>query len=247
MELLAFGRLLWRRRLAVAVGVLLALAAAYKLGGAPPSRSAIAWTRVDLDTAKSQLVVSNPAAYGSLPGRAELMLHELTGDDVRRRLAGALRVPRDQVNVVDPTWAQPLVPASLPAGAAKAAAVSGAGYVLTPSMPDGTLPLISLQAGAPDAASAKRLLAAAVSVLAGWGNGGGPYVSPFATGGGVEQLEPFRVQMVDPVRTQVVVSGKGAVKGVLAAIVLLLGWIAAVAALPPLLRATFVRRVPRAA
>ena len=60
---------------------------------------------------------------------------------MQRRLAERLGVRPDEVAVVDPALAEPIVPASMPKRAAEAAAFTVAPYVLTLDLRNSALPI----------------------------------------------------------------------------------------------------------
>ena len=120
MEILRVVRLLWRRRVALALGLLSAAALTLVGGRTEPTSSGVASTRVVLDTPKSQLVDSAPAGATSLGWRASLLAHLVASDGAQRQVAVRLGVPVDQLAVVDPLLAVPAVPASLPKNVADA-------------------------------------------------------------------------------------------------------------------------------
>jgi hypothetical protein len=245
MELLPLLRLIWQRRLALAAGFVVAVALAVAIGMPAGGSSVLAWTTLNLDTPKSQLVNSAPSGADTLPWRASLLVHLMTTDETQRQLAQQLGVRPDQVNVVDPAYALPEVPASMPLRAAKAAGVTVAPYVLTVQLDNLYLPLISIQAAAPDGAGARRLAAAAVAVLESRSSvSEAPYSSKILTGGGTA-LKPqqFVVQQVAPIRAKPVPAKVMPVKPI-AAFVFVFGlWAAAALLLPGRWR----RRRPRVA
>jgi hypothetical protein len=231
MEVLPLVRRLWRRRLLLAAGavVALALALALALGTSSPKSSAMAWTAVALDTPTSALVVSAPNGADTLPWRASLLAHLMTTDAAQRQLAARLGVRPDLVTVIDASLAVPLIAASLPQEASKAAATS-APYVLTLKQPDTSLPVVSIQAAAPDRTGATRLAKGAVSVLESQASPGGSYTSPIPTGGilkaGAAKLQPFVVEDVADVRAKRVAKSYGPIKAAGPPAFLLLLWCA---------------------
>ena len=234
MELLPILRLIWRRRLLLGAGVIVSVALALGIGGPPPSASALAWTRVNLDTPRSQLVDSAPRGADTLPWRASLLVHLMATDATQRQLAQRLRVRPDEVVVVDTALELPIVPASIPAAAAEAAQVTGAPYVLTVALTDPMLPTISIEAAAPDGAGAKRLAAAGVAILESESSlSDARYSSKILTGGGVA-LKPqqFVVQQVAPIRAKPVTQRVISPKQIGPPLVLLALWTAAALLLP---------------
>jgi hypothetical protein len=234
MELLPILRLIWRRRLLLGAGLVVSLALALGIGGPPPSSSALAWTRVNLDTPMSQLVNSAPGGANTLPWRASLLVHLMATDATQRQLARRLRVRPDEVVVVDTAVELPIVPASIPVAASEAAQVTGAPYVLTVALTNPILPTISIEAAAPDGAGAKRLAAAGVAILESQSSlSDARYSSKILTGGGVA-LKPqqFVVQQVAPIRAKPVTQRVISPKQIGPPLVLLALWTAAALLLP---------------
>ena len=245
MELLPILRLIWRRRLLLGAGLVVAVVLALALGGPPPSANAVAWTRVNLDTPTSQLVESGPRGAETLPWRASLLVHLMATDATQRRLAERLHVRPDEVAVVDPELAQPSIPASIPTAASEAAAVTVAPYVLTVTLTNSLLPTISIEAAAPDGARARRLAAAAVDILEAQSSlSDAPYSSKILTGGGVAlKRQQFLVERVAPIRTKPVAERVVPIQQIGGPIVVLALWTAGALLLPGRLR----RRRPRVA
>jgi hypothetical protein len=249
LEILPVIRLVWRLRLHLAVGLVAAIAALVALGGTKPatSASALAWTRVALDTPRSQLVNSAPLGADTLTWRASLLTHLMTTDALQRALARQLGVPADQVAVVDPTLNVPAAPASMPTRAAEAASLTTAPNVVTVLVPNDVLPVISVEAAAADPAGAKRLAQAAVAVLRSQASAGGSFSSQIATGGKLLQLQPFLVEQVAPVRVKLVKATALPLKALGASLFLLVVWSAGVLLLPGAARRARGRRAALAA
>jgi hypothetical protein len=238
MELLFVLRALGRHKLLVLVGVLAAAGAgfmAYK--SKPPVTSTVAWTRVIVDAPKSTLVDAESEAADSLPWRSELIAANMTSEPMRAELAKRMGLPADQVDVINPTLVNAPIPASVPEAAARAAAITPAPYVLTPSVPNAAIPMISLEAAAPDVAGAKKLVAAAVEELQAHAVKPGRYTSLIYTGAGKDELEPFEVDQIAPVQSNVTVTSEAPMMGVAAAMFVLLGWCSVIVILPALLAA----------
>ena len=236
MELLPLLRLIWRRRLLLGIGLVVAVALAFAIGGPPAGSSAVAWTRLALDTPTSQLVKSAPAGADTLTWRASLLVHQMNTDDVQRQLAGQLGVPPDQLMVVDPALATPEIPASLPTAASDAAAMTVAPYTLTVFTPSLYLPLIAIEAAAPDRAGAERLAAAASDVLESKSSlSAARYESMIKTGGPPATLERYLVEQVAPIRTKPVSADVLPIKQIGAPLFLFALWAAGVLLLPLML------------
>lgn len=216
-------RTLWRRRVAVAGGMVAAIAIALVLGRGAPSRTGVAYTRLALDTPRSQLIHAAPAGADTLGWRASLLAHLVATDATERAIARRAGVPAGQIDVVDPTLAAPAVPSSLPKGVAEATAAVTAPYVLSVSEPDGSLPIIAVATAGPDRAAAAQLAGAAAAVLASEGSRrDGPLVQPFV------------IQSVGPVHARIVVTGGGRMRSLALAAFVLVLWCAGVALGPRL-------------
>jgi hypothetical protein len=164
VEVIAVFRLLWRRRLLVLLGAVLAAGAAYVLGASPTPPRGVASRQVLLDTSRSQLAADAPFGADTLAWRATLAAQMLATDDNRRSIAAAAGVPPKSLDVTDFGVVYPTIPASLPRAAVKDAFSSAKPFVLDLHAND-TVPIISITATAPDRASAVRLTEAAVTAL----------------------------------------------------------------------------------
>jgi hypothetical protein len=249
MEIVPVLRLMWRRRFPLAAGVLAAVAILVTLGGTKlvTSTSAVAWTRVALDTPKSQLVDASPSGAGTLAWRTSLLSHLMATEASTQDLAKRLGVKTDQVAVVDPTLAVPLIPTDMATAAAQAASSVVTPYVLTVSVPDALLPVISVEAAAPDQTRAKRLADAAVAVLESQASPGGHFASQIASNVNDFTLQQFVIGPVGPVRAKLLSSTALPVKAIGASLFVFLVWCAGVLLMPKLtrtLRAPVGRRCP---
>lgn len=234
MELVPIVRLLWRRRLALAAGLLVAAALAFVGGRTSAPSSGVASTRVSLDTPKSMLVDTTPAGGTTLAWRAALLAHLVAGDAERRAVAARLGVPVGQLAVVDPELAVPGVPSSIPKSVSEAL-VTPAPYVLSAALPNGGLPIISIEAYAPTRRAAVRLAGAAASFL----------VSR-STPSDRPGVQPFVVERAAPIHARTLAGDTRRVK-LVAIFVLVVGlWTAAVALGPAVLQRLRRRRRPQA-
>jgi hypothetical protein len=224
MELVRVVRLLWRRRIALAAG-LVGTATLAVVGGRPaPTSSGVAYTRVAIDTPRSVLVDTTPAGATTLAWRAALLSHLAAADAQRRAVAGRLGVPVDQLAVVDPELAIPGVPSSLPK-AVSDAIVPRAPYALSVSMPNGAVPIISIEAYAPDRNGAVRLARAAASFLESERSSSG--------GAGVQR---FVIDRAAPIHARTLVKAHGPLRVVAVFVFLFGAWMVGVAIGPLLLR-----------
>ncbi len=219
MELVAILRVLWRRRVAVGAGALLALVVGFGMAS-PTQRSGVAWTTVALDTTPSQLVAPSPAGADTLSWRSSLVTHVMAGDEVRARVAREVGVPAASLAILEPALHVPSVPAALPRRATEAAARLREPYVVTLTATEETA-TISMVAMAPERDAAKRLGDATVRALEAQG-------SP-AEGA---TIQPFDVVPAAPVAAREVVSKRGQLTGVGAAFAFVVAWCAAIAAVP---------------
>jgi hypothetical protein len=233
MELLPALRMLWRRRLLLAAGVVAAIAMAVAVGFAPPGSSAVARTHVTLDTPTSQLVESAPPGADTLPWRASLLTHLMQTDASQRAVAQRLGVNPSQVTIIDRAFAAPVSPTSMPLDAADAALVTSAPYVVTVGVVDTVLPVISIEAAGPDRRGAARLAEATVAVLESYAVSPGRYRSLIKTGGGAPAaFQPFVVRPIGAVRVKAVKATALPIKAVGVPGFLLVVWIVCLAFVP---------------
>ena len=249
MEPLARLRQLRRRRgVLLAVGAVAALALGFVLAS-KPSSSALALTRVVLDTPTSQVIEDAPFGADTLPQRASLLAHLMASKPIRRQLAGQLEVPADQLAVVDPALSTPQVPASLPEAAAEAVALAGSPYVLTTYLSDESLPIITVRAQGPDAERAAQLAVAAVGALR--AQAPRPKEAPDVSFAEAEfeaaqtvprALQGFVVDEVSPVRVKAIDNGPDPIKVVGLSMLAFGLWCACVTLGPGLARGAAVMR-----
>lgn len=168
MELLALLRLLWDRRMLVAIGIVLAVAVGLLAGRhrAATGSSALGSTRMVLDTADSQLVEAAPNGATTLSIRAELLADALSTDKGTARVAQAAGVPVGQLAVLGPaaTTSVPQVSTPLVTAITSVATAPRSPYVVD-LLADGMTPIISVAAYAPDRSRARKLAAAAAGAL----------------------------------------------------------------------------------
>jgi hypothetical protein len=219
LEVIAFLRVLRRTWLLVALGAIAVAGLAVKTGGATTS-SGLAATHVVLDTPESQLVDQAPIGAETLPWRASLMAHLIATEPARDRIARELGLPLDQVAVTDNSVSNPDVPASLPKAAAEAAQTY-APYVLVVTPPPDSLPVIAIEAVAPDRQKAVDLAMAAVAEFRSGG-------SPRTTTG----LQGVVVDQPGTVRSKTVTSNAGTMKAAGTSLVLFICWCMALGLFP---------------
>jgi hypothetical protein len=210
----------------VAIGMLAAIAVGVLASRGEAKQTGTASARVVLDTAKSQLIYRDPSGGDTLGWRG-VLLAELAGSrPVADRIAKEVGIRRKQLVVVYPDLAEPVMPATLPSRAAQAARVTSQKYVLTVRFDD-VLPIISLDAQAPDRAAAARLAEAATSALKAVGTS-----EPVTA-----QIQGLVVERVGPVHSKAVIDRPQPLLGVALAVSLFGLWCAGVALVPRLVSA----------
>jgi hypothetical protein len=221
---------IWRRRLLLAAGLVLSIAVFIGLGGTTPvvSSTAVAWTRVVLDTPKTQLVAANPVGADSLAWRASLLAHLLGTQASTNAIAQRLGVPGYQVQFADPTLATPQVQTLAAVAATQEGSLTFAPYVLSASEPNDSLPLISIEAVALNRAAAINLANAAVAQLQSQASRGGSFRSRVVTGGTGLWIQPFVVTPVAPVREAPITTSSLSTKAVGGAVFLFVAWCLAI-------------------
>jgi hypothetical protein len=208
----------------VSLGAVLALAVAVKVGAGVSDGRALAEVRVLLDTPQSQLTNVDPPRVESLPWRANLLSLLLATEPARRQLAREAGIPAQQLAVVDSDLATPIVPASLPAKAAEPAANPSEVYLLSVHT-DPTIPLISLEAQAPDREAAARLAEAAAHAL-----------KISAAPSDMPEARTFIAEPVGPIKTRSLAAGHRTLRMLGVAIVLFGLWCAGVVLVSAIVR-----------
>ena len=224
MELVPLLRVLWRRRLLVGLGVLLAIGIAVAVGPAAPVHGGVATTRVVLDTPSSQIVFRDPRGADTLTWRATLLTELMATEETRVGIARAVGVPTDKVVVVVPALTAPADPTTLPIAAAEAAAIRPEPYVVAFRY-DPVLPVISIETHAPNRGAAARLAEASTRALQA---GSSPATTDVTQG--------FVVDAVAPIQARATVSSSGPVKALGLAVFFLAFWCACVAVVPRVVR-----------
>lgn len=231
MEVVSFLHVLWRRRLLVVVGLVVALALGFVAGREPASSYGTATSRVLLDTPRSVTVENAPFGAETLPWRANLIVHLIGSEDAKRRLARELGIRPDRLAVVDVALSVPDVRASMPKAAAEAALPTGAPYVLTVSQRNLELPIVYVEADAPDRRRAARLAGAAADLMkaAAPPPGSVPDYSyevaeDMASAKDPRVLQGFVVEDFGPVRSKTVEEDHGPVKAAGVSLIVLALW-----------------------
>jgi hypothetical protein len=206
-------RALWRRRIVVAVGALLAIALALVGIGrgtaAPPVTSSL--TKVLIDTPNSLVADARARGAGTIYTRARLVGSLMADDAAKAAVAHGAGLRPSELAIAGPGAAAPPGAISPLADQATEVARPIQPYLVSIEVAP-SLPILSIDANAPDRDQAVRLGRAAVETL--------PAVAQGAPGGGssvaIEQLgRPL-------ITTRAVASGKA--KAVGGALVLFILW-----------------------
>lgn len=171
MELVDVLKVLARHRLALAAGLLVAIAAGlavqYRVSLSPftlserVSTTTTAQTRLQLDAPdKPSAVDLDPGVADTLGLRAGLVADLLATDAVREDMARDSGIPPSELAVLPPASASPSLPVPLAVAAAEAARVTTEPYTLALAA-DVSIPIVALHVTAPDTSSARRIAAAA--------------------------------------------------------------------------------------
>jgi hypothetical protein len=220
MELVNALRVLARRRVLVALGVLIACAIGAAASGylavgplaSPELRSAIATAEVQVDTARP-LGADVRASAATIDEQAIMLAERLAADDTRTLIAQRAGVPVADLTVVSTRTAIVGRQSAVARAAVDAASSTTSRYRLTLSAPTGA-PIISVVAAAPDRATAARLAAAAA-----------PAVGKVIADAPDSIRQRLQVEQLAPPRTAIVASGGPTpLLGVLAALVAFVGW-----------------------
>ena len=251
MELVDLARALWRRRILVAIGLLATLALAGKALTKPrPPASAMAWTRVIIDTPKSQLVTPAPDGMDTLIWRAHLLADLMTSQESTDAIARAAGFDPKDVRVQEPLLYTSTVPTPLPVAAQKSASSVREPYEVTLQYA-WNLPVIEISTGAPDKAAAVKLAKAVTETLAAADtpspagietatkiaeaqaaipNADGTFPPPVDGVKGI--VQPFTAQPAADIQSRVVIARSGRLQGLMMAAVLRVMWCIAVPLLP---------------
>jgi hypothetical protein len=238
MELVALLRVLWRHRIVVALGGVVAIGLALMLTRGPTIHSGVASMRVRLDTTTSELLVSNPPGAPTLGWRAQLLGDVMTTDTIRLQVARAMRTSADNVLITTPAQSVPAIPVSLPVAALEAAATAASSKpfqvdVLAAS----PLPIIRIDARAPTRRDAARLVTVTANLIRVTARAG-------AAAPGFPDLQPqdLAVRDTGPVRSRDIVNGPRRAMAAAVAFVVFVFWCSVVTLVAGLAR---VRRTSR--
>ena len=202
MELVTILRELWHRRTIVAlvalVSLLVGAAVAFRLPSLESRKYevGIATARILVDTPNSQVVEVAPKGSDMLGVRANLIANLMAEGDVKAAIAQRAGVPPEKLAGIAESADSP----------PDAASASTAEYVLTTRVlatPTGDhLPIIELEARAPDAMRAATLAGAALSGLS-------DYLDTKAAAEKVPDAERLRFTSLGPARAAEFVRGPG--------------------------------------
>jgi hypothetical protein len=212
VEIITVLRVLWGRRVVLAAGFVVAIAAALAMGRSPTPASGVAEVRVVFDTPTSQLVGDEPNGAETLAWRTTFAAMQLATDEARGQLAQDAEVPVGELLVTDLELTAPPVPASLPRAAMKAANLATNTYVLNVHTDD-VLPVVSVVAAAPDRRAAARVAQAAVRVL-----------QRGASAVDTEDLQGLRIEQAGPVHAEDVPGTSGRKKMAMVAFAVMILW-----------------------
>jgi Bacterial dnaA protein helix-turn-helix len=172
MDAVTILREIWRCRLAVGVAavvaILVGLALTYSVSLHPKSRKydvAIASSRILIDTPSSQVVTVEPRGLETLGARASVLANVMTEGEIKTIIAGAAGLHPNELHAG--VESEGVLPADLSAAAANPGAHLLTAHTATD--PDNApLPIIEIEAQAPDSDGAVRLADAAVTGLQGF-------------------------------------------------------------------------------
>jgi hypothetical protein len=174
METVGILRVLWGRRLVIAVAALLALAVGmvtgFRVSAMPPAiegrggTTGFALSRVLIDTPRSLVADARAPGAGTVYARAILLGALMASDPVRTAMAREIGVRAEELGVVGPTTVAPLVATPL-ADQAVEVSQPRQPYVVTVTV-DPQLPIMSVAATAPTRRQAAEVSDAAIGALA---------------------------------------------------------------------------------
>jgi hypothetical protein len=220
MEVVAIVRVLWRARIAVLIGAVVAVALGVHEGRKAVPPTGIASTRMLLDTQQSQLLGAHPAGAETLPWRAQWLADLMGSESVKERIARSAGIEPKQLRVIEPRLGAPEVPTALPLRALEAAAVVTEPYVLIVEYND-QLPTMTLEARAPDPPAAKRLAEAAAGAL-----------EADDVPHGSATLQGYNAERVAPVRVRALAADSPVMMAAVMAIAFLVFWCGCIALTP---------------
>lgn len=230
MEFLSILRVLARRPLLVALGLLTAAAVGVvttgALSGAPERHSTVARSQIQIDTPNS-LLVDLVAIDSALRAQTVLLADQLASSEQRAAIAHAAGIAPARLTVVRADAAVPPRVSPLATHAAEAAAKPRSAYVLTVSATT-ELPVIWIRAAGPESATVGRLAQAPTTIL-----------QSLTAAGAPGRRHQHSVRALTPVEfvSGVVTGGRNVFTGMLAFIVTAVLWCSAIVILSGIARA----------
>ena len=194
MELVAVLRALWRFRLLVVVGCVVAGGLGYLATQGVTTYQGTASTRVMLDTPTSQTLEANSLFGPSLEWRTALVGDLMGTDATRDRVARDMGIAADQLVIHAPYMAVAPVAAQLPRHALEVGSAVSEPYELA-IQAVATLPIITIDARAPTRAKAAKLASQGAEAVKAKAD------EPTVPGG------RFVVEKISPIRTREIVNG----------------------------------------
>jgi hypothetical protein len=169
MELLGVARILWARRILVALGIIAAVAVGLLIGRTAKPQAAAApgvgQARLVLDTTHSQLVEAAPKGADTLSLRASLLADTLATSAGTSAVARAAGVdPRDLAVLVPAATKEPTSSTPLVDRIVKVTSAPHAPYIVN-VMADEVMPVLTIEAYAPDDAHVGRLTRGVIAAL----------------------------------------------------------------------------------
>jgi hypothetical protein len=231
MGAVAILRELWRHRIvvlsAIPLALIVGLSVPYKLGIPLQSRQhevGVASATALLDTPRSQVVAlggPDAAVAAALPARAVLLASLLTTSPLHERIARRAGVASNLLIATAPPQADGAADVRAPAATGASVADDDPRASLVTLSTSMTLPMIVVDARAPDEATAERLANAAVTTLA-------EYVKDTVGAEAVPSERRIVVEQLGPARSTTKHEGPSGVLGVLAGLLVLLAVCAAI-------------------
>jgi hypothetical protein len=174
MEIVSIIRILRRRWLlllpGVALAVLVALSVLYRVSLLPPGLAAreqssgLASVRMLLSANERPAFDLESRIAATLTARASLVADLAATNTASAHIAARARIDPAQLVILGPAAGAPAVPVPIATDATEAAAGAGGAYRVNVSS-DPTVPIVAIHASAPDAATATRLAIATRSEL----------------------------------------------------------------------------------
>jgi hypothetical protein len=178
MEFVNAVRILARRRVRVAVGLVVAILVGAHLAGVLPPRGSSgtrsaggeALVRVLVDTRVPLAATTAQEGADTIMERTTLLADQMSGNEMAAAVAGRAGIASGQLAILGPTFAPVGLPTLLPDGqlpqlVAKAAATAVHQPYVVRLVPDSGAPIISIVAVAPDARRANSLAQATFATM----------------------------------------------------------------------------------